>query len=151
MQGVPEIRVEDMLRAVNPSVSSSLHEPGRVNPYSVTPLWFKKGIDVKEVTFSMLDLGVGLVSGSWMMVWLLSFLSVCMRGSVLIYDVVFRIGSVSVRSEVVGPCRNEGRIRYFVAVKLPRTMHLCDDHYLWHLAPNRMVPLTDPLPQTPVL
>ena len=33
--------------------------------------------------------------------------------------------------DVVGPCLKEGRVRYFVAVKLPRTMHLCDDHYLW--------------------
>lgn len=33
--------------------------------------------------------------------------------------------------EAVGPCLNGGRIRYFVAVKLPRPTVMCDDHYLW--------------------
>ena len=32
-----------------------------------------------------------------------------------------------------GPCelgREMGEVRYFVAAKLPRYMHLCDEHYL---------------------
>jgi hypothetical protein len=27
-------------------------------------------------------------------------------------------------------CREKGHVRYFVAAKLPRFMHLCDEHYL---------------------
>jgi len=27
-------------------------------------------------------------------------------------------------------CRGKGHVRYFVAAKLPRFMHLCDEHYL---------------------
>ncbi|MCL6579136.1 MAG: hypothetical protein K6T73_07085 [Candidatus Bathyarchaeota archaeon] len=27
-------------------------------------------------------------------------------------------------------CHEEGHVRYFVAAKLPRFMHLCDEHYL---------------------
>ncbi len=27
-------------------------------------------------------------------------------------------------------CRKTGSVRYFVAAKLPRIMHLCDEHYL---------------------
>lgn len=89
-----------MLRIVDPSVSASLHEPDRVKPYSVTPLYFRSmgrfegGYILSagspcRVSFRFLDDGLASI-------FLKYFYG---RDSLLIQDTAFTFGSISVRSE----------------------------------------------------
>jgi len=41
-----------------------------------------------------------------------------------------RVAEIPSRLGFCEVCRGEGHVRYFVAAKLPRFMHLCDEHYL---------------------
>jgi len=89
-----------LLRTVDPSVSASLHEPDRVKPYSVTPLWFRSKERFENgyvldssypcrISFRFLNDNLGDI-----------FLQYLYRNdSLLLYDVTFRIQSVNVRSE----------------------------------------------------
>ena len=89
-----------VLGVVDPSLASSLHEAGVVKPYSVTPLRFRSRGKVEggyvvdpsfpcRVCFRFLrdDVARRVLEYFYE------------RDSVLIYDVVFRVASLSVRSE----------------------------------------------------
>jgi hypothetical protein len=41
-----------------------------------------------------------------------------------------RVSEIPSRLGFCEVCREKGHVRYFVAAKLPRFMHLCDEHYL---------------------
>ena len=41
-----------------------------------------------------------------------------------------RVSEIPSRHGLCEVCHEEGHVRYFVATKLPRFMHLCDEHYL---------------------
>jgi hypothetical protein len=41
-----------------------------------------------------------------------------------------RVAEIPSKLGLCEVCSEEGYVRYFVAAKLPRFMHLCDEHYL---------------------
>jgi hypothetical protein len=41
-----------------------------------------------------------------------------------------RIANLPSRKGPCEVCKRRGEVRYFVAAKLPRPVHLCDEHYL---------------------